>query len=498
VEQAIKAGRGLQTPPLVRVPRVRRMPLSFAQQRLWFMEQLEPNNLLYNCPGAVRLEGKLDLGALERVINEVVRRHEILRTRIEVEEGVPAQVIDEWEPLGLEVEDLTSLTHEESEETVRRIARAEAETGFDLSRGPLLRVKLLKLEEEQHVALFTMHHIVSDGWSLGVLVREVCDLYAAMSEGKGSPLPELEIQYADYATWQRQYLTGAMLEKRLAYWKKQLGGKLPPLDLPTDHLRPPVSGHRGASKSFLLPVELCRSLRELSRQEGVTLFMTLLAAFKTLLYRYTAQEDIIIGAAVANRNRAEIEPLIGFFVNMLPMRTDLSGNPRFTELLRRVKETALDGYAYQDIPFEKLVEEIRPERLARQMPLFNVAFGVQNAPRENLTLKDIQVRPMVAAQEGARLDLTLWITESAEGMGCRWTYSKDLFEDGTILRMQTHFETLLFNIIDRPDARLTTLEISSRPEIGLSHQRQGDRRDPDIGRLTSIKRRGVTLSTEPV
>jgi hypothetical protein len=396
----------------------------------------------------------------------------------------------------LQVEDLSNLTREEREELVGRIAREEEEARFDLSRGPLMRVKVLKLGDEEHIALFTMHHIVSDAWSNGILVREVCALYEAMSEGKESPLPELEIQYADYAYWQKQCLTDSVLQKHLTYWKKQLGGKLPALDLPSDYPRPSVPSHRGATKSFSLSAELHQSLRMLSRQEGVTLYMALLAAFKTLLYKYTGQEDIIIGTSTANRNRAEIEPLIGFFVNVLPMRTDLSGNPKFRELLRRVKKVALDGYAHHELPFEKLVEEIQPERAVKQMPLYNVSFGVQNAPREEIRLNGVKVRPMAAEQDGARFDLALWVMEDREGMQASWIYSKDLFEERTVARMHKHFETLLFNIIDRPDARLSALDILSTTEIALNHKGQDYSEESDMEKPLSTQRRGVNLSTE--
>jgi hypothetical protein len=336
-----------------------------------------------------------------------------------------------------------------------------------------------------------MHHLVSDGWSIGVLMREICALYEALSKGRPSPLPELEIQYADYANWQRQYLTGAVLEKHLDYWKRQLDRDLPMLDLPVDRPRPSIPSFRGGARSFALPAELSQSLRALSRREGVTLFMILLAAFRTLLYKYTGQEEVILGTAVANRTRVEIEPLIGCFVNMLPLKIDLRGNPRFVELVRRVKEVTLGGYAHQDLPFERLVEELQPERAVSRMPLFNVAFGMQNAPDQELRLNGIEVRPLAAEPEWARLDLTLWITENLEGLRIVWTYSRDLFDEETIVRMQGHFESLLFNIIARPEARLTSLDLTV--ETGLRHQAAGG---SDVKKLASVKRRGVNLSAK--
>ena len=309
--------------------------------------------------------------------------------------------------------------------------------------------------------------------------------------------PSSSVGYADYAKWQRQHLINGVLDEQLAYWKRHLSGKISWLHLPLDHPRSPVPSYRGAAKSFLFSAELNQTLRALSRQEGTTLFMTLLAAFKTLLYRYTAQEDIIIGTAAANRNRAEVEPLIGYFVNVLPMRTTLSGNPRFTELLKRVKEVALGAYAHQDMPFGKLIKEMQLERTVWEMPLFNVAFGLQNAPREDLRLNDITIVPITVEQEIARFDLAIWIKESIEGMEVSWLYSKDLFEAETITRMHKHFETLLFSIIERPNARLTTLEISPRAEIMLNNKHNDGGEAPDTEEPISIRRRVINLSKQP-
>jgi hypothetical protein len=472
-------------------------PLSFAQQRLWFIDQLEPNTPFYNIPLVLHLSGYLNVEVLERTLTEIARRHEVLRTTFVLQGDKPVQIIAPPEEIVLRLIDLSQLEEQQREAQVRLLADEEARRPFDLSHGPLWRTSLLRLGEGGHVALFTMHHVVSDAWSMKVLVDEVATLYTAYLKGEGSPLPELEIQYADYACWQRQYLTDSVLEKHLAYWKKELAGNLPVLDLPPDYPRPSGPSHRGAAKSFSLPAELSQSLRDLSNREGVTLFMLLLAAFNTLLYRYTGQDDIIIGVAIANRNRTAIEPLIGFFVNMLPMRTDLSGDPRFSELLGRVKEVALGGYAHQDIPFEKLVEEIQPEGAMRQMPLFRVAFGVQNAPWEDLKLCGIEVKPVIAEQTWVRFDLTLWMTESIKEIQVLWTYSKDLFEEKTVIRMHNHFEALLFNIVDRPDARLTTIDISSRSGADLKPTEPSSREDSNIEKPMLVKRRGIDLSAEP-
>lgn len=360
----------------------------------------------------------------------------------------------------------------------------------------MVRVKVLKLEDQQHLVLFTMHHIVSDGWSMGVLVREVCMLYEAMSQGGGSPLPELDIQYADYAAWQRRYLRGEALEEHLQYWKKQFSGRPPVSDLPGDYPRPLIPSYRGAIKSFSLPAELYESLKALSRREGVNLFMVLLAAFKTILYKYTERSDLVIGVPNANRNRAEIESLIGFFVNILPMRTDLSGNPRFRELLWRVKDVALGAYVHQDLPFEKLVEEIQPERGLNQAPLFNIAFGIQNAPKAEGRLTQLKISPVAIEQESARFDLTLWVVEGATAMGAEWIYSTDLFKEETIRRIHCHFETLLSNVIAQPDARLDELEMLSETERARQAANRSMREEYNYSKFKSVKPKAITLSSD--
>jgi amino acid adenylation domain-containing protein/non-ribosomal peptide synthase protein (TIGR01720 family) len=497
IEETVRTGENrTPPPPLVRAPRDRKLPLSFAQQRLWFIEQLEPGDARYNCPVGLRLEGRVDLEALEGAINEIVRRHEVLRTRIKVDDGIPVQVIDDWQPQCLETEDLSGLEETARETAVQNRSRQEATTGFDLSRGPLLRVRALKLGADQHVLLLTMHHVVSDAWSMGLLVNEVVVLYQAFREGRHSPLPELKIQYADYAYWQRNYLRAEVLEAHLQYWKKQLGGKLPVMDLALDHPRPPVLSYRGAAKSIQLSAALCEPLKALSLREGATLFMVLLAAFKTLLFRYTAQEEIIVGTAALNRNRAEIEPLIGFFVNMLPMRTNLKGNLRFRELLERVKEVALGAYAHQELPFERLVEELQPERGLGRTPFFNVAFGVQNAPRGEMRLKGLKIDSATAEQETVRFDLSLWITEGADGLRAGWIYSTELLEEATIIRMHGHFETLLSSIVARPHARLDELEMLSEAERAQQSLSRASRDEYNQSRFRSVKPRAIAQSEE--
>jgi non-ribosomal peptide synthetase component F len=333
--------------------------LSFAQQRLWFIDQLEPDSPAYNIPAAVPLSGALDVEALSNAINEVIRRHEALRTTFPSVGGRPVQVIAHTARVELPVIDLSTLEDEEREARARELTEREAARPFDLAAGPLLRVRLVRLEEDSHLLLLTMHHIVSDGWSMQVLVKELTALYDAYSRGEASPLAELPIQYADYAAWQRRRLQGELLEGQLAYWREQLAGAPPALELPPVGARPTDAG--GGAYDFGIDEGLTASLEELSRREGATLFMTLLAAYQALLHRYSGQDDIVVGTPVANRNRAELEPLIGFFVNQLALRADFAGAPTFRELLAQVRGRCLSAYAHQDVPFERVVEELKPE-----------------------------------------------------------------------------------------------------------------------------------------
>jgi amino acid adenylation domain-containing protein len=467
IEEAIKGGERDETPPLVKVSRAGRegmkLPLSFAQQRLWFLDQLMPNNPFYNIPGSVGLEGRLDLAALERVINEITRRHEALRTRIEVEAGEPVQVIDAPERRRLEIVDLTSLTWEEREEEANRILREEAETGFDLSRGPLLRVKVLKLEEERHALLYTMHHIVSDGWSMEILSREVGALYQAYIAGEEAPLEELEIQYADFAVWQRKYLTGKVLEREVSYWKNQLKDAAV-MDLPTDYPRPASPSYRGGRERVWIGKELSEGLRRLNQREGTTLFMTLMAAFKTLLMRYSGEEDLSVGTPIANRTRKEIEGVIGFFVNTLVLRTDLSGNPSFRELLKREREVALEAYGRQEAPFEKLVEEINPDRDLSRSPLFQVMMALKNSGREEAELSEPMAREEEEKTRAVNFDLLLTLTEGREGIAGSLEYSQDLFNRETVKRMARHYVRVVEEIIKNAERRIGEIELMSETE----------------------------------
>lgn len=440
------------------------LPLSFAQQRLWFLDQMEPGNPLYNIPSAVRLKGSLNAVALSQSFNEIVRRHEALRTTFKTLEGQPVQVIAPTLTLPMLDVDLRQLSNDQRDAEVQRLANEEAEKPFDLAKGPLLRITLVHLDEAEHVVLLTMHHIVSDAWSTGVLVRELTALYEAFSTGQPSPLRGLPIQYADFAAWQRQRLQGEVLDAQLSYWQKQLSGSLPVLQLPADRPRPKVQTFQGAGQSFSISTELTEALKTLSQNEEVTLFMTLLAAFKTLLYRYTFQEDILVGSPIASRNRIEIEGLIGFFVNTLVLRTDLSGNPTFRELLRRVRQITRDAYDHQDLPFEKLVEELQPERDLSYSPLFQVKFMLENAPKENLKLPGLTLSLMDSENSTAKLDLSLDMYETPSGLMGVFEYNTDLFDRVTITRMVEHFRNLLSGIVKNPGQRLSELPLLTQAQ----------------------------------
>jgi amino acid adenylation domain-containing protein len=464
IEAARREGLGLQVPPILPRTINENLPLSFAQQRLWFLDQLVPDAPIYNIPLAYRVTGQLNVGALEQSLGKIVRRHEALRTTFAAVDGQPIQAIAPEIDLSLPIVDLREIAETERDAEVQRLATQEAQQPFDLMTGPLLRFQLLRLDEAEHVLLLTMHHIVSDGWSLGVLMRELAVLYEAFSTGKPASLPELPIQYADFALWQREWLSGEVLESQLAYWKQQLGGEVPVLELPTDRPRPPVQTYRGARQSFELSKDLTDALKALSRREGVTLFTTLLAAFKTLLYRYTGQEDVVVGCPIANRNRAEIEGLIGFFVNTLVLRSDLGGTPSFRELLGRVLKVALGAYAHQDMPFERLVEELQPERDRSYNPLFQAMFVLQNAPVPEMEFSNLTLSPMKVDSKTAKFDLSLSLTETEQGLIGAFGYNTDLFDEATIARTVGHLQTLLEGIVADPDKHIYELPILTEAE----------------------------------
>ena len=431
LEQIRQGPAGFQAPPLVVSKRDARMPLSFAQQRLWFLDQLEPGSPFYNISRAVRMQGALDVEALEEALAEIIKRHESLRTSFGADNGTPFQQIIDHEALPLTSHDLTVYPEAEREVRAELLAAEEIEQPFDLNRGPLLRARLLKLAAEDHVLVLTMHHIAADGWSIAVLFRELTTLYDVFAKGEPSPLPALPVQYADYAAWQRGWLQGDALERLLAYWKTQLAGAPMTLELPTDKARPAVQSFRGAHELFALSAELTAGLTELSRSQGVTLFMTCLAAYQLLLSRFSNQQDLIVGTDVANRNRVETEGLIGFFTNLLPLRAKLSDDLKFTELLGQVKETTLEAYTHQDLPFEKLVEELRPPRDLGRNPLVQALLVMQNQPDRQFELSSLKLTRFDLPLESSRFDLVLFLSESENGLAGFWLYNPDLFEPRT-------------------------------------------------------------------
>ncbi|HVG10832.1 MAG TPA: non-ribosomal peptide synthase/polyketide synthase, partial [Thermoanaerobaculia bacterium] len=443
-------------PPLVPVPRTGEIPLSFAQERLWFLDQMEPGSAAYNMPFAARLDGELDVEAFRRALEEIVRRHEALRTTFASgSDGRPVQVIAPPGPLTLQVIDLPA-------EEVQDRLEAEARRPFDLARGPLLRALLLRLAPDSHVALVVQHHIVSDGWSIGVFLRELSALY------EGTPLPGLAVQYADYALWQRSWLT---IDAQLAWWRERLAGAPQVLELPADRPRPPVRSLRGGELAVRLPAGLVRDLQALGRREGATLFMVLLAAFQALLQRYTGQDDLLVGSPVAGRGSRGLEPLIGFFVNDLVLRADLSGNPAFPVFLSRVRDGALAAYAHQDVPVERLVEELRPERDRSRPPLVQVMLALQNAPLPEPRLGPVTMTQVEVGTGTAKLDLSLSLRETAEGFTGGLEYNADLFDPATVDRLLANFETLLRGISSglaaAPQRRLSDLPLLTGAERRL-------------------------------
>lgn len=450
--------------PLLPTSRNATLPLSFAQQRLWFLNQLTPGSSVYNISGAVEIQGLLNVAALENSLNEIIQRHEIWRTTFKTLDGEPIQVIAPSFSFTLKQVDLRQVSIEQQANEVKLFITKEAQQPFNLSTAPLLRATLLQLGDVSYVLILTIHHIVFDAWSMGVLVRELAALYEANSYGITHTLPELPIQYADFACWQRQWLQGEVLSTQLTYWKQKLSSNLPLLQLPTDRPRLPQPNFQGGRRSLTLSKTLSEALKNLSQQSGATLFMTLLAAFKTLLYRYTGQEDLLVGTATAGRNQPEIEQLIGCFVNTLVLRTDLSGNPTFLQLLEQVRKVALEAFNHQDLPFEKLVEELQPERHLSYSPLFQVGFAFYNAPRTELKLPGLTLSSLSVDSGTAKLDLTLSFQENEQGLiGCL-EYKTELFDAATITQMLTHFQTLLAGIVANPKQHLDELTLLTTAE----------------------------------
>ena len=444
------------------------LPTSYAQQRLWFLDQFEPNSPFYNIPLAVRFKGQLDLAVLEKCINEIIERHETLRTTFQTIDEDPCQIIHPFVNRKIAIVNISRLPKEDREKEVFRLAQNEARTPFNLQSGPLFRIKIIHVGENDHVVLTNMHHIISDGWSMSVFVQEIVVLYNAFINNNPSPLPDLEIQYGDFAVWQQEYITGEVLDKQLAYWKNKLSGDLPLVELPADFPRPNVQTMVGANEISIVPLELTNAVKELAQREGVTFFMALTAVFQLLLGRYTGLEDICIGSPIANRNRAEIEPLIGLFVNTLVLRTDLSGNPTFQQLLKRIKQTTLDAYDNQDIPFEKLVDVLQPNRDMSHSPLFQVMFILQNNQNQTkveIELPDVSLSSVDQDMGTSTFDLTLMVNEMPDGMELSAEYNTDIFKRETIQRLLGHYIALLKSAVSRPNSPISSLSFLQQQEI---------------------------------
>ncbi|WP_027250316.1 non-ribosomal peptide synthetase [Planktothrix agardhii] len=462
----------LTVPPILPRTKDTELPLSFAQQRLWFLDQLQPNSALYNIPMVLRLQGNLNQGALEQSLWSICDRHEVLRTNFVTINGQPTQVIQTSNQqsavssisCSLSVVELQHLSLNEQEERTQQLRQTQATQPFDLAQESLIRATLVVLSETEHLLLVCMHHIISDGWSIEVFIHELTTLYNAYAQNQPANLAPLPIQYADFALWQRQWLQGDVLQSQLNYWQNQLADAPALLSLPTDRPRPAVQSFVGAYQEFSLSPELSQALTELSRKQGVTLFMTLLAAFDALLYRYTGSSDILVGTPIANRNRGEIEGLIGFFVNTLVLRTDLADNPSFSQLLTRVREVAMDAYAHQDLPFEMLVEALQPERDLSHTPLFQVAFVLQNTPRSEIEMTGLKVTDLPLENTTAKFDLTLAMVHTDNALKGVWEYNTDLFDSGTIERLAGHFVNLLAGIVANPQAQISQLPLLTEVE----------------------------------
>ena len=438
-------------------------PLSFAQQRLWFIDQLEPGNPAYNMPAAVRYKGTLDIAALEKAIAEIFRRHETVRTRFADVDGEPVQIVMPVQRRSLQVLDLSDLPEHERESEAARLAQEEAHRPFDLSQGPMLRASVLKLADDEHVLLLTMHHIASDGWSMNILLRELSALYGAFALGQPSPLAELPIQYADFAQWQRSRMQGEALAQHLNYWTTQLAGAPEVLDLPAARRRPAVQSYRGANHTFLLSEETSQRIKAIAHAQDATLFMALLSAFKVLLFCSTGQQDLVVGSPLAGRHHLQTEGLIGFFVNMLVLRTRMDGSCSFNELLARVRETTLEAYAHQDVPFERLVDALRVERGAGHHPLFQVVFTTQNSlpgdETDNATQPQGVMQPFGIEIVSTPYDLILDMGAIGERIGGSLSYNIDLFDAATAASLAQLYGRLLDEIVSDPAKPINELPL---------------------------------------
>jgi amino acid adenylation domain-containing protein len=503
IEALLGAGRTTTVPPIERAPRQdgRGIPLSFGQRRLWLSQQFDPSSSAYNIPSSIRVTGPLSIPVLERSVSELVRRHEILRTRFrEEEEGEPLQLVGPAVPVAVPVTDLSALPEKVGAAESTRLAAAAARAPFDLATGPLLRVAVLRLAAESHAVLFAVHHIVSDAWSAAVLVREVVSLYSALARGESSPLPDLPIQYADFAVWQRQWLRPEKLSAEVDFWQRQLAGELPVLDL-ADRPRPPVMTHRGANRSAVLADDLLAGVRALSRSQGTTSFMTLLAAFEVVLSHQSGATDVLVGTNVLGRNQTRTEGLIGFFLNMVVLRTDLSGNPTFAQLLARVRDTAIQAYAHQDLPFDQLVEILKPRRDPSRHPLFQVKVDYQKLPRQEGAPAGLGLERMDFDFATSHCDLTLYLKDFETSLLVTLERNVDLFGESAVLRLLSHLETVLQRVVADPGVALADLCAE------LREQDESDRRTQEEGfkearlqelRAATRRRSGIVLSSTEV
>jgi amino acid adenylation domain-containing protein len=458
-----EAGKRLIPPPIKPHGSTRPAPLSFAQERLWFLEQLEPGKALYNICRVSRIVGHLSVSAVQASLNETVRRHEVLRSSISFANGRPVQIVNPAFEIAFSIEDLGELSDDEREPQILRRIEQAANQPFDFSAGRFLRAKLLRIKEDEHVLILITHHIVSDAWSLGILTRELWSLYEAYTAGNPFLLKDLQVQYSDFAAWQRDWFQGELLQQQVCYWKEQLK-ELTHLDLPTDRPRPARQSFQAARIPFTLPQTLTSAIHELSNESGVTPFMTLLAAFQVLLYRYCDQEDIVVGSPIANRARTELECLVGFFVNTLVLRSNVAGNPTFTDLLARVLAGCLGAYAHQDLPFEKLVQELQPQRDPSSNPLFQVLFVLQNATQALAGVPGLQIEPIERGNTLSQFDVSLFLRERDGKYVGYFEYSTDLFDGDTIERMSTHYQALLEAVVAEPDRPMATLPIMTKAE----------------------------------
>jgi acyl carrier protein len=491
VASLLRGNAGSPLPPVRRAERGGALPVSYQQQRLWFFSQLQPESPLYNLPAAVRIAGRLDEAALARTLGEIVRRHESLRTSFGEVGGQPSQFIAETFDVPLPLIDVSGLPAAAREEEARRLGAEEALRPFDLEHDVLLRALLIRLAEEEHVALLTMHHIASDGWSIDVLVREVAALYEAFAKGEPSPLGELELQYADYAVWQREQLRDEALEEHLGYWRGQLAGAPVTFELPADFPASEAASGRGAAHFFQIPAETTAALKAFAARSVATLYMTLLAAFKVLLHFQTGRSDIVVGTGNANRGQLETEAMIGFFVNSLALRTRLDGDSTFAELLARVRGVTLDAFGHQDVPFEKLVNELKLERRPGRNPLFEIWFAMQNTPAEPLRLPGLTLHPFAVAPETARFDLSVTLGETPDGIAGWMVYRSELFRAGTISRMAGQYAALLERIASEPELRLSGLAAMLAERQEQEKLLAGEGYKKSVGeRLKAIKRRG--------